>query len=364
MKTNNRKESAMDTLLMKEEQGDIVYEKAGSILRKGGLVAFPTETVYGLGGNALDHTAAEKIYAAKGRPSDNPLIVHICNEEMMEPLVSVIHPKARKLMDVFWPGPLTLIFPKTDKVPYETTGGLDTVAIRFPSHECARKIIASANVPIAAPSANVSGRPSPTIAQHVIEDMNGRIDMIVDGGNVGIGVESTIVDVSGETPMILRPGFVTKQMIEQIVGEVLVDAAVTKKVSETVHPKAPGMKYRHYAPKAPLTIVSGKEKAVANKILDMVKEKQEEKQKVGIICTTETKLFYLKEQKQAYAPIIKVIGSKQDSKAIAHNLYSILREFDNENVSMILSEDVSIGLLKEAIENRLMKAAGHNIIHV
>ena len=188
------------------------------------------------------------------------------------------------------------------------------------------------------------------------------MDIIVDGVNVGIGVEYTIVDVSGETPMILRPGFVTKQMIEQIVGEVLVDAAVTKKVSETVHPKAPGMKYRHYAPKAPLTIVSGKEKAVANKILDMVKEKQEEKQKVGII--TETKLFYLKEQKQAYAPIIKVIGSKQDSKAIAHNLYSILREFDNENVSMILSEDVSIGLLKEAIENRLMKAAGHNIIHV
>ena len=354
----------MDTLVMKEEQGQVVYEKSGAILREGGLVAFPTETVYGLGGNALDKSASQKIYTAKGRPSDNPLIVHICNEEMMLPLVAYIPEKAKLLMDSFWPGPLTLIFKKTELVPYETTGGLDTVAIRFPSHICARKIIECAGVPIAAPSANVSGRPSPTMADHVVEDMNGRIDMIVDGGSVGIGVESPIVDVSGELPMILRPGSITKEMIEQVIGSVKMDEAITKKVSDTVAPKAPGMKYRHYAPKAPLTIVSGNEELVASKILDIIKEKKEENQMVGIICTNQTKSFYTEKKDDLNNMVIKVIGDKQDSKQIAHNLYHVLRAFDSENVSIIVSEHISTGILKDAIENRLMKAAGHKIIYV
>lgn len=245
-----------------------VMERAGAILKKGGLVAFPTETVYGLGGDALNPEASARIYAAKGRPSDNPLIVHIADMEALKVLASEVPEKARLLADRFWPGPLTMIMPKSDAVPYATTGGLDTVAIRMPSHPTAYELIRSSGVYIAAPSANTSGRPSPTTAQHVYEDLNGRIDMIIDSGKVDIGLESTIVDLTGEIPTILRPGYITKEMLEEAVGPVTIDKAILADHEDpNLRPKAPGMKYKHYAPKGDLVIVEGKKQAVAETIM-------------------------------------------------------------------------------------------------
>ncbi len=243
--------------------------EAAEIIRRGGLVAFPTETVYGLGGNALDEDAAKKIYAAKGRPSDNPLIAHVSCPEEVEPLVEYMPEAGKKLMEAFWPGPLTMIFPKSSRVPYGTTGGLETVAVRMPSDPVANRLIALAGVPIAAPSANTSGRPSPTTADHVWQDMNGRIDMIIDGGPVGIGVESTIVDVSGQVPVVLRPGAITMEMLRETLGEVTIDPAILGPMAEGVRPKAPGMKYKHYAPKAELTLV---EPAMEDKKASMTQE--------------------------------------------------------------------------------------------
>ena len=225
------------------EDGELL--EAAEILRSGGLVAFPTETVYGLGANALDEAAAKKIYAAKGRPSDNPLIAHISSMEELPALVREIPEAGRKLAEKYWPGPLTMIFPKKDVVPYGTTGGLDTVAVRMPSDPVANRLIKLAGIPVAAPSANTSGRPSPTRAEHVIEDMDGKIEMILDGGQVGIGVESTIVDVSGPVPTLLRPGAVTLEMLRETLGQVEVDPAILGPVKGDVKPKAPGMKYRH-----------------------------------------------------------------------------------------------------------------------
>ena len=246
--------------------------EAAEIIRRGGLVAFPTETVYGLGGNALDEDAAKKIYAAKGRPSDNPLIAHVSCPEEVEPLVEYMPEAGKKLMEAFWPGPLTMIFPKSSQVPYGTTGGLETVAVRMPSDPVANRLIALAGVPIAAPSANTSGRPSPTTADHVWQDMNGRIDMIIDGGPVGIGVESTIVDVSGQVPVVLRPGAITMEMLRETLGEVTIDPAILGPMAEGVRPKAPGMKYKHYAPKAELTLV---EPAMEDKKASMTQEQVE-----------------------------------------------------------------------------------------
>lgn len=250
-----------------ENRRSEVMEKAGEILKSGGLVAFPTETVYGLGGDALNPEASAKIYAAKGRPSDNPLIVHIADMEALKVLASEVPEKAKILADRFWPGPLTMIMPKSDAVPYATTGGLDTVAIRMPSHPTAYELIRSSGVYIAAPSANTSGRPSPTTAQHVYEDLNGRIDMIIDSGKVDIGLESTIVDLTGEIPTILRPGYITRAMLEEVVGPVTIDKAILAEHEDpNLRPKAPGMKYKHYAPKGDLVIVEGKKQAVAEMI--------------------------------------------------------------------------------------------------
>ena len=243
-----------------------VIQTAAKILQEGGLVAFPTETVYGLGGNGLDSAACEKIYLAKGRPSDNPLILHISEFEELNPIVGEISPAAKKLMDAFWPGPLTMVFPKSEIVPEKATGGLDTVAVRFPSHPVARAIIRAAGLPIAAPSANSSGKPSPTRASHVEFDLNGKIDMIIDGGAAEWGLESTIVDVSGEVPMILRPGAVTKEMMEKVVGTVEIDPAILQKPAADFRPKAPGMKYTHYSPKAEVVLVKGETKAVVDEI--------------------------------------------------------------------------------------------------
>ena len=359
---------------------DEELKEAASILRSGGLVAFPTETVYGLGGNALDEDAARKIYAAKGRPSDNPLIAHVSCVEEVAPLVKEIPEAGRKLMEAFWPGPLTMIFPKSEKVPYGTTGGLDTVAIRMPDDPVANRLIALAGVPVAAPSANTSGRPSPTTADHVWQDMNGRIEMIIDGGPVGIGVESTIVDVSSAVPSVLRPGAITMEMLAEVLGEVSVDPAILGPLSADVRPKAPGMKYKHYAPKADLTLVepgtgtereSGAEQvtgaeqkngagqktgaeqktgadrntgadpetgldetqlqAMICKVRELSREKIEAGYKVGVICTDESRGCYTDGE-------VRSIGARKSQASVAHNLYALLREFDDLGVDYIFSE--------------------------
>lgn len=351
----------METKLIKIEDTGAIRDgellEGAQILRDGGLVAFPTETVYGLGANALDEAASAKIYAAKGRPSDNPLIAHISCLEELGPLVSEIPEAGRKLAETYWPGPLTLVFPKSDKVPYGTTGGLDTVAVRMPSDPVANRLIALAGIPIAAPSANTSGRPSPTTADHVYQDMNGKIEMIIDGGAVGIGVESTIVDVSGEVPMLLRPGAVTMEMLQETVGRVEIDPAIQGPPSADLRPKAPGMKYRHYAPKAELTLVEGEENAVVSEINRLVKEHIEAGEKVGIICTEETRDRYAQG-------ILRCVGEREHEETIAHNLFAVLREFDDLQVDCIYSESFSSDNLGQAIMNRLMKAAGYHVIEV
>ena len=397
---------------------DEELKEAASILRSGGLVAFPTETVYGLGGNALDEDAARKIYAAKGRPSDNPLIAHVSCVEEVEPLVKEIPEAGRKLMEAFWPGPLTMIFPKSEKVPYGTTGGLDTVAIRMPDDPVANRLIALAGVPVAAPSANTSGRPSPTTADHVWQDMNGRIEMIIDGGPVGIGVESTIVDVSSAVPSVLRPGAITMEMLAEVLGEVSVDPAILGPLSADVRPKAPGMKYKHYAPKADLTLVepgtgaereSGAEQvtgaeqktgaeqvtgaeqktgagqktgaeqktgadrntgadpetgldetqlqAMICKVRELSREKIEAGYKVGVICTDESRGCYTDGE-------VRSIGARKSQASVAHNLYALLREFDDLGVDYIFSESFPKDHLGQAIMNRLSKAAGYKIVKV
>ncbi len=329
------------------------------ILREGGLVAFPTETVYGLGANALNEEAAKKIYEAKGRPSDNPLIAHIADFDDLLPLVTEVPEAGRKLMEAFWPGPLTLIFPKSSLVPYGTTGGLDTVAVRMPADPAASALIRLAGVPIAAPSANTSGRPSPTTADHVWQDMNGKIQMIVDGGAVGIGVESTIIDVSGDEPMILRPGAVTQEMASTVLGkEICLDPAILSgPLKADVKPKAPGMKYKHYAPKADLTLVEGNTEAVVSAINKMTEEKLEAGYRVGVICTDETSDLYP-------GGMIRSIGSRLKEESVAHNLYAVLREFDDLDADYIFSESFSRSHLGQAIMNRLTKAAGYHIIKV
>ncbi len=361
--------TASDGSAAGNEKLDALLAEAAQILRSGGLVAFPTETVYGLGANGLDDAAARKIYAAKGRPSDNPLILHISAAAELAPLVREVPEAARKLMDAFWPGPLTMIFEKSEIVPYGTTGGLDTVAVRMPSDPIASRMIALAGVPVAAPSANLSGRPSPTTAQHVIEDMNGRIEMILDGGSVGIGVESTIVDVTGPAPMLLRPGAVTMEMLHDVVGEVAVDPAIAGPMAADVKPKAPGMKYRHYAPKAELMLVEdGKAAAgpetgssvVGDAVIDTINrlagERLAEGHSVGILCTDETKDRYP-------AGIIRSVGLRASQETIAHSLFAVLREFDDLGVDYIYSESFARDHLGQAIMNRLTKAAGYHIIY-
>lgn len=331
--------------------------KAAQIIKQGGLVAFPTETVYGLGANALEEAAAKKIYEAKGRPSDNPLIAHIASMEELEPLVLQIPDVVEKLADRFWPGPLTLVMKKSAQVPYGTTGGLDTVAVRMPDDPVASRLIALSGVPIAAPSANRSGRPSPTTAEHVLQDMDGRIDMILDGGPVGIGVESTILDVSGETPVLLRPGAVTLEMLRDVIQTVDIDPATQGPLPEHTKPKAPGMKYRHYAPKANLTLVEGETSRVVREINRLAREQQELGRRVGIICTEETRSGYP-------AGVVKCLGERGREETLAHNLFAVLRAFDDEETDVIYSESFSRDHLGQAIMNRLTKAAGYHMIQV
>lgn len=334
------------------------FEEASQILKDGGLVAFPTETVYGLGGDGLLSSAAKKIYTAKGRPSDNPLIIHIADIESLSVLTDDIPEEAKKLADQFWPGPLTMVFNKSEKVPYGTTGGLETVAVRMPNHPIALGLIRNSGVLIAAPSANASGRPSPTKADHVYEDLNGRIDMIIDGGEVGIGIESTIVDLTSEVPTILRPGFITREMLENVIGHVEIDKAILEKgVKDGLHPKAPGMKYKHYAPKGDLTLYEGEEDAVVEAINLAVSDKMKLNKKVGVIATDETKERY-------HADYVVSIGSRSDEQSIAQHLYGILRDFDHLEVEYIYGECFSNVNFGQAIMNRLLKAAGYQVVKV
>lgn len=330
--------------------------RAGEILKHGGLVAFPTETVYGLGADALDAQAAARIYAAKGRPSDNPLIVHIADWDALDYIVEEIPEQAKLLADAFWPGPLTMIFRKSDAVPLATTGGLQTVAVRMPDHEVARAMIRAGGGYIAAPSANTSGRPSPTKASHVADDMDGIIEMIIDGGDVEIGLESTIVDLTESVPMILRPGYINESMLEKVVGQIGIDPAVSG-ADTKARPKAPGMRYRHYAPRANLVIVEGPQEAVREKINELVQEAAACGKKPGIIGTDESRDFY-------QGGLVKSIGSRADEITIAQHLYSILREFDDSDISVIYSESFETPNMGLAIMNRLIKAAGHQMIRV
>lgn len=341
-----------------DKLNDEMIKKAGAIVRSGGLVAFPTETVYGLGANALDTDAAKKIYEAKGRPSDNPLIAHISDKNQVNVLAKNVSDKAKKLMDKFWPGPMTLVFEKQDIVPMGVTGGLQTVAVRMPDNEIALKLIEASGVPIAAPSANSSGRPSPTLASHVLEDMDGRIDMIIDGGQVNIGIESTIVDMTCEPPMILRPGYITKAMLEKEIGQVAVDKIIEIKdksqLSDDYKPKAPGMKYRHYAPKAEFVMFEGSVEDVVAYINNLVKTNENKGLKTGIIATDETLEKYDND-------IVVSIGSRSNGETVAKNLYKVLRDFDTMDVDVIYGETFYEDDLGSAIMNRLIKAAGYRI---
>lgn len=344
----------MKTIIEKIDKNNLnmeTIEQAGEILKNGGLVAFPTETVYGLGADALDEEAAKKTYAAKGRPSDNPLIVHIAELSALDKIAAYIPEETIVLAREFWPGPLTMIFDKTEIVPYGTTGGLDTVAVRMPSDLAARELILAAGGYVSAPSANTSGRPSPTTAAHVQEDLDGKIDMILDGGSVDIGLESTILDMTVKPPMILRPGAITAEMISEVIGEVSIDQAIINSESKQA-PKAPGMKYRHYAPKAKLMIVEGNIREEVLAIRQLAFEAMRNNKPVGIIATNETIKYYTNG-------IVKNIGSREDEHTIAKNLYAVLREFDEEEVEEIYSESFALQGIGKAIMNRLEKAAGH-----
>ncbi|KAA0548609.1 threonylcarbamoyl-AMP synthase [Bacillus sp. BGMRC 2118] len=319
--------------------------EAALFLQHNEVVAFPTETVYGLGGNATSTEAVEKIFTAKGRPSDNPLIVHISTTSQLEKLVTNIPSVANQLMDAFWPGPLTLIFQARDGVVSDrVTAGLSTVAVRMPDHPVALALIEKSGVPLAAPSANLSGKPSPTTAQHVYDDLHGRIAGIVDGGPTGVGLESTVVDCTEEIPTILRPGGVTKEQLEEVIGRVRMDPAI--KTADQA-PKSPGMKYTHYAPKAPLIMVEG-----TSDFLQMLVNKEKAiGKKVGVLATDETVSSY-------NADVVLSCGSRENLSTIAQHLYDSLRRFDGEKIDVILSETFPVTGVGEAIMNRLEKAAG------
>lgn len=328
--------------------GDTVRE-LGQIICSGGLVAFPTETVYGLGGNALDASAAKKIYAAKGRPSDNPLIIHVAEPQEVRKYAKEVKPLEEKLMEAFWPGPLTLVFPKREIIPKETSGGLETIAIRCPANEATRALIRAAGVPIAGPSANISTRPSPTTAEDVFHDMEGRIDAIIDDGPCRVGVESTVAAVEDGEIIIYRPGGVTPEMLSRF-APTSVDRGLS---SPDSHPKAPGMKYRHYAPSAPLTVYTGNISAVVREILSFA---EKDDQKYGFFVSEETAALLPKGAEKF------VWGARADKESFAHNLFSGLLYFNKRPVDCIIGEGTDNAGIGLAIMNRLTKASGYHIV--
>lgn len=347
----------METIIRKvnrEMPDEKIILMASEIIKNGGVVAFPTETVYGLGGNSFDNNAIDKIFIAKGRPQDNPLILHVSSIDQVYPLVERVDEKAKLLMERFWPGPLTLIFNKSEKVSDKLTGGLNTVAIRMPKHNVALSLIKHSQVPIAAPSANTSGRPSPTEAKHVVEDMYGKIDMIIDGGSTGIGVESTVLDISSDVPIILRPGGVTIEDLLEIFPKVDYDQGILK---GNVVPKSPGQKYKHYAPKAKMVVYNGEVENITTAIGNHVHQLILEGKVVGIMATEETVGNYQEGN-------VLVVGSRNKRDTIAQNLFSVLREFDSLNVDVILAEGIDTKGIGSAIMNRMKKACGGDIRYV
>jgi len=340
----------------KENPEKETIKEAAKIIKEGGTVAFPTETVYGLGANCFDEGAIDKIFLAKGRPQDNPLILHVSNVEQVYTLVESVSERAKMLMERFWPGPLTLIFNKSEKVSKKVTGGLSTVAIRMPNHKVALSLIEESGVPIAAPSANLSGRPSPTEASHVIEDLFGKIDMIIDGGRVNIGVESTVLDISVEIPTILRPGRVTIEDLLQVFPKVEYDPSIIKDDAKII-PKSPGQKYKHYAPKAKMIGFIGEIEDVVSTISSYTSKYINEGKKVGIMATEETKDRYPEGT-------VLVVGSREKKETIAKGLFKVLREFDELGVDIILGEGVDTLGIGRAIMNRMKKACGGDIRRV
>ncbi|MCL2852669.1 MAG: L-threonylcarbamoyladenylate synthase [Defluviitaleaceae bacterium] len=342
-----------------------LLDHAAGVIRAGGLVAFPTETVYGLGANGMDPRACAKIYEAKGRPSDNPLILHISDMSQLHDLAAELNAHGKTLAAGFWPGPLTLVTGRTNRVPDIVSGGLDTVAVRMPSSSIARALINKSGVPIAAPSANVSGRPSSTRAEHVAADLSGKIDMIVDGGSSVLGLESTIVDVSGEVPCLLRPGTITLDDIESAVGRIEIDPAVNAEALSGSRPKAPGMAYVHYAPQAELVIVAGELGRSRKQIFELVRARRENAEfsssptNIAIVTTDENIEYYQNMPVQLFS-----LGKRSHPAEIAANLYDVLRALDQAEITHAFSEgfdETGVGL---SIMNRLKKAAGYRVVRV
>jgi len=348
-----------ETILLKvdpENPDPAKIQTAAQIIQKGGLVAFPTETVYGLGADALNPDAVLALFEAKKRPLDNPPIVHVANASEVYKLAKHVSKKAELLMEKFWPGPLTLVFKRSSIVPDVTVAGLDTVAIRMPKHKVALALIKQSNRPIAAPSANLAGKPSPTTAKHVYEDLNGRIDAILDSGPTIIGVESTVLDLSVDPPMVLRPGGTTFEALKQVLGEVklhpFVEAEQELPLEKT---RSPGMKHKHYAPKAEVILVEGAVPVVIKKVKELAESYRLKGAKVGILATDETQAAYK-------ADVVKSLGSRFNLAVVAQNLFRLLREVDAESVDIIIAEGVPSEGLGLAVMNRLRKASGYHII--
>jgi len=354
MKKKQDDQPAFDTevinAIRQEEAGTI---QGAKLIQAGELVAFPTETVYGLGADGLNGEAVAKIFAAKGRPADNPLIEHIAKKSDVRRLWSRMPKQAQILMDTFWPGPLTLIAPKSDIVPDEVTAGLDTVAVRMPLNKTARALIAKAGVPIAAPSANRSGRPSPTTAQHVLDDLGGRIPLILDGGACKYGVESTVLSLVGE-PTILRPGAITREMLESLIGEVRVSASILNPMKDGEVAASPGMKYQHYAPSAEVIVVQGTPEKTAKRINTLYRAAEAEDRTVEIAATEQTKQYYRGKQ-------YLVLGDRNEPETLCANLFSALREMDTRS-ELILAEGIPAEDEGLAYMNRLLRAAGFHVI--
>ncbi|KJS68513.1 MAG: tRNA threonylcarbamoyladenosine biosynthesis protein [Peptococcaceae bacterium BICA1-7] len=330
-----------------------IIRQAGLILRRGGLVAFPTETVYGLGANALDVSAVERIFTAKGRPQDNPLIVHVSGIAPVYEYTFAIPQKARLLMEKFWPGPLTLILRGNGRIPGMVSGGLPDVAFRMPDHAVALALIQEAGVPVAAPSANLSGRPSTTTAGHVLADMDGRIEAILDGGASGMGVESTVLDMTGDIPVVLRPGGITPSQIRTVTGAVTLDKTLLDNVATPTRPRSPGMKYRHYAPSAPLVLVEGSPDMIVREIIKLAGYYAHMGKKVGILC---------RDGHQDHYPYLTIVAGGEDPASVAVLLFSALRLFEGTGVDIILAEGVEARGMGLAVANRLRRAAGGNVI--
>jgi L-threonylcarbamoyladenylate synthase len=349
------------TLIFKVNPDEPEKEKimeAASIIKAGGLVAFPTETVYGLGADALNAEAVLALFAAKNRPLDNPPIVHVENPRDVFKLTEQVPTKAELLMKAFWPGPLTLVFVRSNIVPDVTTAGLETIAIRMPKHKVALSLIKKSGCPIAAPSANLAGKPSPTSAKHVFDDLNGRIDAILDSGPTQIGVESTVLDVSVDPPMLLRPGGTSLESLRKVLKEINLHPFITAEAQLLPEKtRSPGMRYKHYAPKAQVVLVEGMVPSIMSKVKELTGACWLENKKVGVLATDETAWAY-------EADVVKSLGTRRNLETMAANLFKILREFDEENVDLIIAEGVPTEGLGLAVMNRLRKASGYNIIKV